>query len=210
MKKILTALVVLSMISMVSAMSNVQTLIGNMAGETKYTSMATIAGTDWSEGQTMQVTGGVQDCFSNIGGIQIANQIYTPGEWEMVQQTAAQGTGVTEISKLVEVWTEDMTLWENGADPWRNPDGVAGEYAYPTHAWIDVQFETPSFKDTQAAEFFQTQVLGTDDGESAHAIFNKLINTDDKFKFGEQVGIGLCNDCELPELDECLGPFCEV
>lgn len=216
MKKLLAGVMALVFLAgAASAMSNIEAMVQNTGGKTKYSQTSMVRGMDWSEGQTWQVTGYIDECIDNDGSILIGAQVYNPAPWVMQEAKYVTGSGDTLIEKEVAVWTEDTTLWENAQDPWRNPNGAPGELAYPTEAWIDTMFNTAALHDVESVYFLM------DTPDAAHGpgligsnnpnigVFQKGILTDDPFIYEELVGIGICNDCPIPEVPGCEGPFCE-
>lgn len=188
MNKIIAAIVALTVVGVpVLATTNIWTNVGNTGGYTSYQEETWIGGYDWSEG-SQQMTGYIMEGFTNDGSIGMTKEIHNDGQWILEEKLAMGGTGDTEIYKHVDVWTEDSTLWENGHPDYRNPNGAPGELAYPSEVWVEysfVGFDTPV---SDADTFYA--IVTEAPAEQYHAYYNKYIETDEEFNFGEKVGIG--------------------
>lgn len=199
MKKIgivMSALLVLSMTG-VLADTQIWSEIANSGGITKYSEVTTVGGYDWSEGANV-VTGVVSFALENNGAVQLKTYANQPSDWVVEKYESATGDGNTEIFKQMAVWTEDTTLWENGNPQYRNPDGVAGELAYPTQAWVNTKFQTNvPFFDEENAYFLMKDAPA----ESNIGVFTKLIQTKDMFNFESKQGIGIepCFNVVMPK-----------
>ena len=196
-QKIAAAIVLMALTGMVSAMTNIDVILGNSGGQTNYVEYAEIKGFDWSESPAQtKTTGWTYTCIDNDEKLSLNSRLYTTGMWEMVSQQGMSGSGNTLIDKMVRVWTEDQTT-------------EGGKYKWPTEAWIDTVFTTDYFGNTQSVYFLQDvphSDLNSQEGPAA--VFRQLIETDETFNFGADVGIGMCNNCELPDVPVCVGVYC--
>lgn len=193
-----TALLLLG-VGTVNAQTNIWTNVGNDGGYTSYQQMTSIGGYDWSEG-SKQVTGIIYEGFENEGNIDMNKELHSDGEWILEEKMSLFGSGYSEIFKHVDAWTEDSTLWENGHPCYRNPNGQPGELAYPTELWVEYEFSTPK-PFTDADTFYA--IIKDAPAEQYHAYYNKYIQTDEQFAFGEKVGIGdFPSDFEPREIPE--------
>lgn len=201
MRKIGIGLIALMLLSLTSVLGSttIWGQISNSGGITEYSEMTSVGGYDWSE-RAYVTTGVLEFAANNDGQFQLSTYVNQPNSWELEKYETAVGNGETELFKQMVVWTEDTTLWENGHPAYRNPDGQAGELAYPTEAYVSTMFVTPvPFYDLEEAHYLMKDAPA----ETNLGTFTKLIHSNDAFNFEAAQGVNLepCNFVEMPEFE---------
>lgn len=178
----------------VSATSEVWSTVYNDGGYTMYEEVTSVGGDDWSEGArttfpddyvnppVKRYTATVNFKTTNYDGeVSIDTYIAQPQPWEMVKIEEVSGSGNTQISKQMAVWTEDKRI-----------DGT-GKLMYPTEAWARTEFYTPTpFSDVEDAYFYMNEPQARDDVTGVLGnigVFQKTIRTDDPYNFLGKEGI---------------------
>jgi hypothetical protein len=190
MNKIIIALISLALIAAPALATVTPTpttdvrtaLTGN--GQTWVSGYASVAGKDWSEGGSMQVTGVIEDYLHNVGNVNLQNEITGSGEWNLQDGMLIDGSGTTEIDKAVYWWTEDSHTTNGGTI-----------MKWPTETHIFTGFYTPiKIVETQVDNIADRTNEGPT-GEFSHSGFLQNINTNENFHYVQGVGINMPTDC---------------
>lgn len=195
MKSLIAALVAICMLAVpvlatpVPQGTTISALL-NAAGQTQYTEMTMIGGTNWqkvgdiytggwyideNQGHIMP-TATIFETFSNIGTLTLTKTVYTPGEWNLQESKLASGTGLTMIGKEL--------LWDTNT---RSVD-ANGNLEYPTDLYATINFAK---QDGTFTDFENLHNIADKPLAQTWNSFVKTISTDNPYNFFQCVSVNM-------------------